>query len=149
VAHGRNQNHDKTPINPASQKADGRRGVPLATSVLVTAKTVAINLFGALFLGFEGGAGFALVIGAMEHSRTVRTTRLATNFRQIRVVFFQKLVYLLIRQVTLTPILSDLDFHTLNQERKTPAEQVLRGGPSSDLSRSHKLRDCLPFHHEP
>lgn len=120
VAHGRDQNHHKTPVNPASQKANGRRRVPLATPVLVAAITMAINLLGVLLLGSKCVARLALVIGAMEHPRTKTTALLATHFRQIRVVFFQKLAYLVSRQVTLTPILSDLDFHNPESGKKNP-----------------------------
>lgn len=88
VPHGRNQNYDKTPIHPAPQKADGRRRVPLATSVLVAAKTMAINRLRVLLFGFECVARFALVIRTMQHPRTIKTALLAANFRQIRVVCF-------------------------------------------------------------
>ena len=62
----------------------------------------------------------------MQFSRTVQTTALATSFRHIRIAFFQKLKYALIRQVKLVPVLSILFFHTF-RKRENPREASFAG----------------------
>ena len=62
--------------------------MPLATPILIAAKTVAPNLF----IPFGLATGFAFVIGPVQFTRTMQATVFSDFFRQLGIDFFQQLM---------------------------------------------------------
>jgi hypothetical protein len=79
--------------------------MPLATPVLIAAKTIAINVL--LMLPFLLGLAtrLAAILGPMKFARAVEASTLTNFFGYVSIDFFQHLMYLLIRQVALAQVL--------------------------------------------
>ena len=66
--------------------------MPFAASLLITAKTIPINVRARFAVLRGSAAGFAHVIGAMQFARAVPTTALADFFGYFSIDFLQQLL---------------------------------------------------------
>jgi hypothetical protein len=87
MPHGRHQHNHHTPVDPAPQKTNRGRRMPLAAPIPVATKTIALN---GVRIRFRPPTGFARVIGSMQLAPALLATALATFLRQFSIASFQK-----------------------------------------------------------
>jgi hypothetical protein len=87
MPHGGDEQNNKTDVNATSQKSHGGGSVTLAAALLFAAEAMAANGLARVELNTPR---LALEIGLMKPSSTMNAARLAADFREISIAFFQE-----------------------------------------------------------